>query len=92
MSNVNDLIEIAKTEIKKLNLRKILLVKNLFKENEWIRISRIDRILLETLFLNYTNTTYNGITPKEKTLTSSSHQKHKKITDQIPNNEVVFLI
>ena len=84
MPNVNELLEIAKTEIEKLNSEEIFLVRDLFKGYEWNRISRSDRLLLGTLFLNYTKTTDNGITPIEKT--SSGQQKYRKIADQIQNS------
>ena len=52
------------------------LLKDLFKGYEWNRISRSERLLLGTLFLNYINTTKGNITAIEKT--SSGQQQYKK--------------
>lgn len=81
MSNVNELLESAKAEIEQLNPEEIFLVRDLFKGYEWNRVSRSDRLLLGTLFLNYIKTTDSGIVPIEKT--SSGQQKYKKIADDM---------
>jgi hypothetical protein len=76
MPNVNALLEIAIHEISNVNSGEIFLLRDLFKGYEWNRISRSDRLLLGTLFLNYINTTNNEVTPIEKT--SSGQQKYIK--------------
>ena len=53
----------------------LFLVRDLFKGYEWNRISRSDRLLLGTLFLNYVHTTGTYIEPIEKT--SSRQQKYR---------------
>lgn len=76
MPNANELLEIAKSETSNLLLGEVFLLKDLFKGYEWNRISRSDRLLLGTLFLNYIRTTKNGIDAIEKT--SSGQQMYKK--------------
>ncbi|MDD2476101.1 MAG: single-stranded DNA-binding protein [Dysgonamonadaceae bacterium] len=76
MIDVNDLLEIAINETDKLYDGEIFLVKDLFKGYEWNRIPRNDRLLLGTLFLNYTNKANGCIQAIEKT--SSGQQKYKK--------------
>lgn len=76
MPNVNALLEIAMHEISRVNPGEIFLVRDLFKGYEWNRISRSDRLLLGTLFLNYINTANNEETPIEKT--SSGQQRYMK--------------
>lgn len=75
MPNVNELLDIAKKEIVNLKNAEIFLLRDLFKGYEWNRISRSDRLLLGTLFLNYINTSNNKVIPIEKT--SSGQQKYK---------------
>ena len=53
MSAVNELLELAKNELVHLKYGEIFLVRDLFKGYEWNRISRSDRLLLGTLFLNF---------------------------------------
>lgn len=77
MPNVNELLEIAKIEMRSIVPGEIFLLKDLFKGYEWNRISRSDRLLLGTLFLNYIRTTKNGIDAIEKT--SSGQQQYKKM-------------
>jgi len=78
MSNVNDLLNEAMKETKKLEKDEIFLVKDLFKGYLWNRIPRKDRILLGTLFLNQVNKMDGGgIKAIEKT--SSNQQKYMKI-------------
>jgi len=74
--NANELLEIAKEELKNLNSEEIFLVRDLFKGYEWNRLSRSSRLLLGTLFINYIKSTDIGIVPIEKT--SSGQQRYKK--------------
>lgn len=75
MATANDLLTRAIDETKHLNHNEIFLVRDLFKGYEWNRISRSDRLLLGTLFLNYVHTTGTYIEPIEKT--SSRQQKYR---------------
>lgn len=77
MLSVNELLDIAKSELINLNSGEIFLVRDLFKGYEWNRISRSDRLLLGTLFLNYIKTADLGVVPIEKT--SSGQQRYKMI-------------
>lgn len=77
MPSVNELIEIGKSELSNILLEEVFLVRDLFKGYEWNRISRSDRLLLGTLFLNYIKTNNTGIIPIEKT--SSGQQRYKRI-------------
>jgi len=74
--NANELLEISKEELINLNSEEIFLVRDLFKGYEWNRISRSNRLLLGTLFINYIKSTDIGIVPIEKT--SSGQQRYKK--------------
>ena len=56
MYNINELLEIGKVEIDKLEHNEIFTVKELYKGYLWNRISRGDRITLGTLFLNFAKT------------------------------------
>lgn len=79
MPTVNDLLEIAKAELFYLLPGEVFLLRDLFKGYEWNRISRSNRLLLGTLFLNYIKTNDVGVLPIEKT--SSGQQRycvHKK--------------
>lgn len=76
MLNANELLEIAKEELKNLNSEEIFLVRDLFKGYEWNRIFRSNRLLLGTLFINYIKSADIGIVPIEKT--SSGQQRYKK--------------
>ena len=67
MLTVNELLNRAKNEIQYLQENEIFLVRDLFKGYEWNRISRSDRLLLETLFLNYVKTEDMGVSATEKT-------------------------
>ena len=73
--NANELLEIAKEELKNIDSEEVFLVRDLFKGYEWNRISKSNRLLLGTLFLNYIKST-DGIIPIEKT--SSGLQRYKK--------------
>ncbi len=75
MPNVNELLVIAIEETINLNQGEIFLVRDLFKGYEWNRISRSERLLLGTLFLNYVNNTDGQIKAIEKT--SSGQQKYR---------------
>lgn len=76
MPNVNELLEAAISELSNVNPGEIFLVRELFKGYEWNRITKGDRLLLGTLFLNYINTTNGEATPIEKT--SSGQQRYIK--------------
>lgn len=76
MLNSNELLEIAKEELENLNSEEIFLLRDLFKGYEWNRISRSNRLLLGTLFINYIKSADIGIVPIEKT--SSGQQRYKK--------------
>ncbi len=75
--DVNELLDYAVEEMKKINGEEVFLVKDLFKGYEWNRIPRKDRLLLGTLFLNYVNKLNGLISPIEKT--SSGQQRYKRI-------------
>ena len=78
MSNVNDLLNEAMKETKKLEKDEIVLVKDLFKGYLWNRIPRKDRILLGTLFLNQINK-MDGKEVKIIEKTSSNQQRYMKL-------------
>ncbi|MDD3393411.1 MAG: single-stranded DNA-binding protein [Anaerotignum sp.] len=75
MFTVNDLLEVAKNELVNLKPGEIFLVRDLFKGYEWNRISRSNRLLLGTLFLNYIKSCSTNVDVVEKT--SSGQQKYK---------------
>ena len=74
MPTVNELLDEAKNELSKLKPGEVFLVRDLFKGYEWNRISRSDRLLLGTLFLNYIKTNDIGVDAIEKT--SSGQQRY----------------
>lgn len=74
MPDVNDFLKNAIKETENLNHGEVFLVRNLFKGYEWNRISRSERLLLGTLFLNYVNLSSDSIGAIEKT--SSGQQKY----------------
>jgi len=74
MYRANDLLALAIKETQFLEPNEVFLVRDLFKGYEWNRISRSDRLLLGTLFLNFVNTNDSKITAIEKT--SSGQQKY----------------
>lgn len=78
MRNVNDLLNEAMKETKKLEKGEIFLVKDLFKGYLWNRIPRKDRILLGTLFLNQVNK-MDGKEIKVIEKTSSNQQRYMKV-------------
>ena len=55
MFDINDLLNMAINETTKLNNGEFFLLRDLFKGYEWNRISRSNRLLLGTLFLNKIN-------------------------------------
>ncbi|MGE5630014.1 MAG: single-stranded DNA-binding protein [Caulobacteraceae bacterium] len=75
MPDVNELLNIAIKEAENLNRGEVFLVRDLFKGYVWNRISRSERLLLGTLFLNYINSSKGSIRAIEKT--SSGQQKYK---------------
>ena len=75
MSDVNNLLENAVMETKNVLPGEKFLLRDLFKGYEWNRISRSDRLLLGTLFLNYVHNTSTRLVPIEKT--SSGQQRYK---------------
>lgn len=75
MAATNDLLARAIEETKYLHINEVFLVRDLFKGYEWNRISRSDRLLLGTLFLNYVHTSGTNLEPIEKT--SSGQQKYR---------------
>lgn len=77
MPEVNALLEQAVREVTNLNPGEIFLVKDLFRGYEWNRISRSERLLLGTLFLNYVKTHCGVADILEKT--SSGQQRYAKI-------------
>lgn len=74
--SANDLFNIAKDEIQKLEPNEEFLVKELFKGYFWKRQSKSDRLTLGTLFLNYAKTS-NDLEILSKT--SSNQQMYKKL-------------
>lgn len=75
MSDVNYLLEKAVLETENISNGEKFLLKDLFKGYEWNRISRSDRLLLGTLFLNYINSSEKNIIAIEKT--SSGQQQYR---------------
>lgn len=75
MSEINTLLDKAVRETHNLRDGEIFLLRDLFKGYEWNRISRSNRLLLGTLFLNKINNEYCGVTVSEKT--SSGQQKYQ---------------
>jgi len=75
MPDANELLNNAIKETENLNKGEVFLVRDLFKGYEWNRISRSERLLLGTLFLNYVNTSKDNIQAIEKT--SSGQQKYR---------------
>lgn len=75
MAAANELLARAIEETKRLHINEVFLVRDLFKGYEWNRISRSDRLLLGTLFLNYVHTSGTNLEPIEKT--SSGQQKYR---------------
>ena len=76
MYEVRNLLNSAINETRCVNSGEKFLLKDLFKGYEWNRISRSDRLLLGTLFLNHVNTLKKDILAIEKT--SSGQQQYLK--------------
>ena len=76
MSNVNQLFDDAIRKTENLHEGEVFLVKDLFKGYAWNRIPRKDRLLLETLFLNWVNKIDCSLQVIETT--SSNQQRYKK--------------
>lgn len=76
MLSVKELLDIGKSELINIKASEIFLIRDLFKGYEWNRISRCDRLLLGTLFLNYIKNEDIGVVPIAKT--SSGQQRYKK--------------
>jgi len=74
MPNVNDLLSKAINETARLNKGETFIVRDLFKGYEWNRISRGDRLLLGTLFVN---SEHVNVAPMEKS--SSGQQKYQRL-------------
>jgi hypothetical protein len=79
MPDVNELLNTAIKETGNLNQGEVFLVRDLFKGYKWNRISRSERLLLGTLFLNYVNTSKASIQAIEKT--SSGQQRYRIKTE-----------
>lgn len=77
MPDVNTLLENAVIETKNVLPGEKFLLRDLFKGYEWNRISRGERLLLGTLFLNYVKTVKGNIIAVEKTV--SGQQQYKKM-------------
>ena len=76
MCSINALLEMAIKETENLNNGEFFLLRDLFKGYEWNRISRSDRLLLGTLFLNRVNSDSYDVSVSSKT--SSGQQKYQK--------------
>ncbi|WP_425803345.1 DUF1413 domain-containing protein [Desulfitobacterium sp. Sab5] len=61
MPTVNELLDKAKDELSNLLPSEVFLVRDLLKGYKWNRISRSDRLLLGTLFLNCIKTDDIGL-------------------------------
>lgn len=72
--DINVILDQAIEETKCLNDGEEFLLRDLFKGYIWNRISRKDRLLLGTLFLNRVNTGITNILISEKS--SSGQQKY----------------
>jgi len=67
MTDINVYLDKAVQETKFLNNGEIFLLRDLFKGYEWNRISRSNRLLLGTLFLNRINNENLEIRVSKKT-------------------------
>lgn len=76
MLEANMLLDHALNETINLKSGEVFLVKDLFRGYEWNRISRSERLLLGTLFLNHIKTHPDSIEILGKT--SSGQQKYAK--------------
>lgn len=75
MSDINVLLEKAVNETAELSDGEVFLLRDLFKGYEWNRISRSNRLLLGTLFLNKISSENLEIAASAKT--SSGQQKYQ---------------
>lgn len=75
MSDINVLLEMALNETANLSNGEVFLLRDLFKGYEWNRISRSNRLLLGTLFLNKISSENHEIVANEKS--SSGQQKYQ---------------
>ena len=66
MPNVNEFLDIARSEMENLNLGKSFLLRDLFKYCEWDKISRSNYLLFGILVPNYIHTTDSKETAIEK--------------------------
>ena len=74
MKNTNELLIQAIKETELLFSGEKFLVRDLFKGYEWNRVSRSDRLLLGTLFLNYVSQNESKVKPLGKS--SSGQQQY----------------
>ena len=79
MQNTNELLIQAVKETELLFAGEKFLVRDLFKGYEWNRVSRSDRLLLGTLFLNYVNQNKSKVKPIGK---STSGQQQYMIMEE----------
>jgi len=77
MPTVYELLDNAKAELSNLLSEEVFFLRDLFKGYEWNRISRSNRLLLGTLFLNYVKSENLFAVPIDKT--SSGQQRYAKI-------------
>lgn len=75
MSDMNELLNKAVNETSNLVDGEVFLLRDLFKGYEWNRISRSNRLLLGTLFLNKIKSEFLEVKASEKT--SSGQQKYQ---------------
>jgi len=66
MPTVNELLDKAKTELSNFLPGEVFLVRDLIKGYEWNRIPHSDRLLLDTLFLNFIKIDDMGLFRLEK--------------------------
>ncbi|WP_041668189.1 single-stranded DNA-binding protein [Acetobacterium woodii] len=77
MTDMNTLLVKAISETSYLNNGEVFLLRDLFKGYEWNRISRSNRILLGTLFLNKINS--ESLEVKASIKISSGQRKYQII-------------
>ena len=77
--DINTLLKKAICETSHLKNGESFLLRDLFIGYEWNRISRSDRLLLGTLFLNQVNSERIGVKATSKT--SSGQQKYQAIRE-----------
>ena len=75
MADINTLLSKAIDETSSLFDGEVFLLRDLFKGYEWNRISRSNRLLLGTLFLNKINSESSEVSVSFKT--SSGQQKYQ---------------